>query len=73
MYSKGTEMPPSDPAYATTVQIRYLGAGGVVIKRGDDVLLTAPFFSNPSVPRVAFLEIGVVPEQVNRFLKPGDD
>ena len=61
VYTGGSELPPSDPAYATTVQIRYLGAGGVVIKRGDDVLLTAPFFSNPSIPRVAFGEIRSLP------------
>ena len=73
VHSKGTELPRSDQAYATTVQIRYLGAGGTVIKRGDDVLLTAPFFSNPKMLRVAFGEIGVVPEQVNRFLKAGDN
>jgi len=73
VHSKGTELPPSDQAYATTVQIRYLGAGGVVIKRGDDVLLTAPFFSNPRVLTVAFGEIGPVPEQIDRFVKPDDD
>lgn len=66
-------MPPSDPAYKTAVQIRYLGAGGVVIKRGDDVLLTAPFFSNPPILRVAIGEIRSLPDQINRFLKPSDD
>ena len=59
---------PGDPAYQTKLQIKYLGAGGVVIKRGDDVLLTAPFFSNPSIPRVAFGKIRSLPEQINRFL-----
>ncbi len=73
VYKDGAEMLPGDPAYATTVQVRYLGAGGVVIKRGDDVVLTAPFFSNPSIPRVAFGEIRSLHEQVDRFVKPGDD
>lgn len=68
VYSGGTELPPSDPAFPTTVQVKYLGAGGVVLKRGTDVLLTAPFFSNPSIPRVAFGTIEALPEQIDRFL-----
>jgi len=69
----GSELPPGDPAYQTEVQVKYLGAGGVVIKRGDDVLLTAPFFSNPSVLRVAFGEIAARKDQIDRFLgRPGN-
>src|SRR3954447_9238004 len=37
VYPGDTPVPPGDPAYQTAVQIRYLGAGGVLIKRGDDV------------------------------------
>ncbi len=70
VYIGGSELQPGDPAYLTDVQIKYLGAGGVVIKRGADVLVTAPFFSNPSIPRVAFGEIKSLPEQVDRFLGP---
>jgi len=72
VYTGVAELRPGDPAYASTVQVRYLGAGGVVIKRGDDVVLTAPFFSNPSIPRVAFGEIRSLPGEVDRFVKPGD-
>jgi L-ascorbate metabolism protein UlaG (beta-lactamase superfamily) len=72
VYTGGSELPPTDPAYPTEVQVKYLGAGGVVIKRGADVLLTAPFFSNPSIPRVAFGEIKSLPEQVDRFLNKPD-
>jgi len=73
-----TPIPPGDPAYETTVQIRYLGAGSVLIKRGADSLLTAPFFSNPSIPRVILAELGLAefgsrPEQVDRFLGPSDE
>ena len=71
--SGGSELPATDPAYPTDVQVKYLGAGGVIIKRGADVLMTAPFFSNPSIPRVAFGEIRALPEQIDRFLdKPGN-
>jgi hypothetical protein len=72
-----TPIPPGDPSYETTVQIKYLGAGSVLIKRGSDSLLTAPFFSNPSIPRVIFGELTFAefksrPEQVDRFLGPKD-
>ncbi len=68
VYTGGAEIPPGDPAFPTTVQVKYLGAGGVVLKRGTDVLVTAPFFSNPSIPRVAFGTIEARPEQIDRFL-----
>ena len=73
-----TPIPPGDPAYETSVQIKYLGAGSVLIKRGADRLLTAPFFSNPSIPRVilgelTFAEFKSRPEQVDRFLGPKDE
>jgi len=69
---------PGDPTYETTVQVKYLGAGGVLIKRGTDSLLTAPFFSNPSILRVILGEFSLAefksrPEQVNRFMGPKDE
>lgn len=41
-------------AQARVATFQYLGAGGWLIRRGDDVVLTAPFFSNPGVFRVPF-------------------
>jgi len=73
VYSDGRELPADDPAYPTHLQVRYLGAGGVILKRGEDVLVTAPFFSNPSIPRVAFGEIQARPDQIERFLGPIGD
>ena len=35
--------------YADQVKSNYLGSGGHLIRRGNDVLMTAPFFSNPSM------------------------
>jgi L-ascorbate metabolism protein UlaG (beta-lactamase superfamily) len=66
-------IPPGDPAARTTLQIRYLGAGGVLLTRGEDSLLTAPFFSNPSMLRVAFGTIAPRPDQIERFLGPQDE
>jgi hypothetical protein len=72
VFSDGAALPSTDPAYPTAIQVKYLGAGAVVIKRGDDVLLTAPFFSNPSMLSVAFGEIAARPDQIKRFLdRPG--
>lgn len=73
----GTPVPQRDPAHSTTLQIRYLGAGGVLLKRGEDSLLTAPFFSNPSISRLVFSQIGFAefksrPEEIDRFLGPQD-
>lgn len=70
VYSGGSGLPPADPAYPTDLQIKYLGAGGVLLRRGPDVLVTAPFFSNPSLLRVAFGELQAHPEQIDRFLPP---
>lgn len=39
-------LPDSQGRIAT---FRYLGAGGWLIRRGDDVVMTAPFFSNPAL------------------------
>lgn len=37
-----------------TATFRYLGAGGWLIRRGDDVVMTAPFYSNPSMWKLLF-------------------
>lgn len=36
------------------IKIKYLGAGGVIISRGDDSIMSAPFFSNFTIPELAF-------------------
>lgn len=51
----------SAPPAAAKVVVRYLGVGGFLISRGDDVLLTAPLFSNPSVVEVV-LDQQVAPD-----------
>ena len=33
---------PHEPAYEETIQLRYLGAGGYLIRRGKHAVLTAP-------------------------------
>jgi L-ascorbate metabolism protein UlaG (beta-lactamase superfamily) len=39
---------------AKPVRFEYLGTGGWMVARGDDALLTAPFFTNPGLLRVPF-------------------
>ncbi len=52
-----------DPA---RVQVRFLGVGGFVIRRGSDVVMTAPLYSNPPPP--AFLgEIGMKRPTLDHF------
>lgn len=36
------------------VRIKYLGAGGVIILRGEDAIMSSPFFSNFTIPELAF-------------------
>ena len=44
---------PTDDA----VEITYLGTAGMVLRRGGDAIMTAPFFSNPNLLRVGLLPI----------------
>jgi L-ascorbate metabolism protein UlaG (beta-lactamase superfamily) len=48
---------PCCPETAGQIQFQYLGAGGWTIRHGSDVIMTAPFFSNPGVFRVALLTV----------------
>ena len=50
------------------LHVQYLGVGGFLIRRGEEALLTAPFFSNPSVLRVAFGRIQSDPLLIEKFL-----
>ena len=63
-------IPPEHPDYRTRVQIKYLGAGGFLIRRGNHTIMTAPFFSNPSLAKVLFWKIQADPHQIDRSLDP---
>lgn len=56
------ELAPDDSAYASTVQVRYLGVGGFLIRLGDEVVMTAPLYSNP----------GLAPEVLGKMHPRGD-
>jgi hypothetical protein len=59
--------------YQQNLQIKYLGVGGFLIQRGQDTVLTAPFFSNPSILRVGLWHIQADPARINAFLPPVED
>jgi len=50
------------------VVVEYLGNGGIFLRRGDDAILTAPFFSNPHLLRAGFLPIPAARERVLRHM-----
>jgi hypothetical protein len=43
-----TEIAAGVAGYETVVQVRFLGVGGFLIRRGPDAILTAPLYTNPS-------------------------
>ena len=58
------------PAYETTLQVRFLGAAGFLLRRGKDAVLTAPLYSTPSIFRVLDERSPVIvprPERIARF------
>ncbi len=65
-----SEVGADDPAYGEKVQVKYLASGGFLIRRGEHSILTAPFFSNPSLKRLMLWRIKPNPEQIDRFLAP---
>jgi hypothetical protein len=46
---------------AESVTLHYLGAGGLVIRVGDEAIMTAPFYSNPGFLRVG-LGLPIAPD-----------
>jgi len=70
LVSGGKALREVDPGYRSTLQIRYLGAGGVLFRRGPDSIITAPFFSNPWIPSVAFGQIASHARTVDHYMGP---
>lgn len=58
----------SEPDYFNKLQIKYLGAAGYFIKFAECSILTAPFFSNPSLLQIAFRQIQSDESEVDRWL-----
>lgn len=51
-------------------EIRYYGTGCFTIQRGDDVLFTDPFISNPSSSQVLFGKVKTDADYVEQYINP---
>ena len=60
------------PAGADALRLVYLGTGGWLLEHGDDVVLTAPLFTNPGLIRTGLLPIESDHAVVDRFMSRYD-
>ncbi len=65
------ELQDGQPGFDTTVQVRFLGVGGFLVRLGNDAFLTAPLYSNPSLLELqAESKIPPSSERIGRFHHP---
>lgn len=57
---------PADPT--PRLEVRFLGVGGFSFRVGDDLVLTAPMYSNPDLLAVQFGDVAADPARVDAFL-----
>ena len=60
------------PGDADVVRFVYLGSGGWIMERGEDQVLAAPLFSNPSLVRTGLLPIRSDTALVDRYMSRYD-
>ncbi|MGH9463827.1 MAG: MBL fold metallo-hydrolase [Vicinamibacteria bacterium] len=60
------EIRPSQAGYETVVQVRFLGVGGFLIQRGDEAVLTAPLYSNPTTEELSDV-VKPNPDRIEKF------
>lgn len=53
----------------TPVEFEYLGTGGWIVRRGNDAVMTAPFFTNPRVVRALALPIRPATALIHRQMQ----
>ncbi|HJQ83963.1 MAG TPA: MBL fold metallo-hydrolase [Candidatus Binatia bacterium] len=69
----GLWAPPCAPG-ASPIELQYLGAGGILMRRGDHAIMTAPFYSNPGLVEVGLgLPIRANVERIEKLLPRGVD
>ncbi|MBW2578062.1 MAG: MBL fold metallo-hydrolase [Deltaproteobacteria bacterium] len=59
------QMTCKEPGPGASLEIRYLGSGGHLIRRGSTAIMTAPFFSNPGLFRVGVGRISPDPDRID--------
>lgn len=60
------------PPGAEQVELTYLGVGGWIFRRGNDQVVAAPLFSNPSFLRTGLSDTHSDTAAVNRYMAPYD-
>lgn len=60
------------PPGADALHLTYLGTGGWIMEHGDDQILTAPLFSNPSVIRTGLWKISADTLEIDRWMSRHD-
>lgn len=65
------ELQEGQPGFDTTVQVRFLGVGGFMVRLGRDAFMTTPLYSNPSLFEIAGeAEIPPRTERIKKFHRP---
>jgi hypothetical protein len=60
----------AEPAYsADTVQVAFLGVGGVIVRWQGKAIMTAPLYSNPTVVEMALSEIHVDRQRIDGLMR----
>ncbi len=72
-----SELREGQPGFDTTVQVRFLGGGGFMVRLGSEAFMTAPLYSNPSLVEIeGEAEIPPHTERIRKFhhptARPGD-
>lgn len=55
------------------VELTYLGVGGWIVRHGDAAIMTAPFYSNPSLLEAGLAPIAADPERIDAHLPDVSD
>ncbi|MGH9462368.1 MAG: hypothetical protein ACRD1X_14195 [Vicinamibacteria bacterium] len=66
------DIAPAAPGYESAVQVRFLGVGGFLIRRGSDAVLTAPLYTNPSETELGG-PLAPNPDRIAMFHPPSQD
>ena len=66
------EMTAAAQGYESVIQVRFLGVGGFLIRRGEDAVLTAPLYTNPKITELGGL-VEPNTDLIAKFHPPTED
>lgn len=65
------ELEQGQPGFDASVQVRYLGVGGFMVRLGNEAFLTAPLYSNPTLVELdGVQQIPPCLERIRQFHRP---